>query len=41
MKRALPRTWTRFARRWLKGDKAIGGRLFLLGIAFVVGLVAA
>jgi hypothetical protein len=41
MKRAIPRSWIRFERRWLKGHRSIGGRLLLLGAAFVVGLVAA
>lgn len=41
MKRAMPRSWNRFARRWLKSQPSFGGRLFLLGVAFAVGLVAA
>jgi hypothetical protein len=41
MKRILPRRVNRFARRWMKGNRAVAGRAFLLGVAFLVGLVAA
>ncbi|HZR80184.1 MAG TPA: hypothetical protein VFD92_03725 [Candidatus Binatia bacterium] len=41
MRRVIPRSWSRFARRWLKDDRSIAGRALLLGLAFLVGLVAA
>ena len=41
MKRAIPRSWSRFSRRWMKSRHSLGGRVLLLAVAFAVGLVAA
>jgi hypothetical protein len=41
MTRAITRRWNRFNRRWLKDERSMAGRVALLGIAFLVGLVAA
>jgi hypothetical protein len=42
-KRLVPRRVSRFARRWITGNdsRSVAGRAVLLGVAFLVGCVAA